>query len=262
MKAVLLFLLAAFAVTDGLPQELTAPRRRLGTLGAFIDDAETVEPGYLVYGISTSYRRGNHNEDFDFMGNDISYGLRPGFELTVSFPISNSRFEDLRVRALGDFYFGAKMVIVPAERGLGIAFAPMLEVLGKPSLVRNEFAPTKVNAVLPLILQHSFERFRLYGEAGYITRGTAFVSTGVDWTFAKRWGAAVIISGSRITQHEEVNRELNINLARCDAVVGLNYRINDRFVLFANGGRTISRMDQNSSLYQATLGLTITQKAH
>lgn len=262
MKLFFLAVLVVFVVADGWAQETNAPRRRLGTLGAFIDDAEATEPSYLVYGISTSYRRGPHNEDFDYVANDISYGLHRRVSLGVSFPVSNSRFEDIRTRALGDFYVSAKLIARPPENGIGVAFEPTLEVLGKASVTKNNFAPTRVNAVLPIIVERSFDRFRLYGEAGYITRGTIFLSTAVDWSFAKRWGAAVIVSGSRAVQHEELNREFNYNIARWDALVGLYYRINDRFAVFANGGRTISRIDVNSALYQATIGFTITQKVH
>lgn len=265
MKSLFLFLLAVFCVSEAFAPESGAqdsvpPRRRLGTLGSFIDDVDVVSPGYLIYAASTSYRRGFNNEDFEILANSFDYGLHPRVDLSLSFAFSNSRFQDVRVRSLSDTYIGAKFVARPAERGLGIAFAPILEILGEASIGKQDFPPTRVNAVLPVILQRDFEHFRLYGEAGYITRGTLFLTTAVDWTFAKRWGAAVIVSGSRAVRHQSLNREFNLNIARWDAVVGLNYRINDRFGIFANGGRTISRFDVNSALYQVTLGLTITQK--
>ena len=256
MRRVAPILWAAFALC--LPaQQQPGERRKVSAPIAFYDDADLVSPGTLSVSTYWSRAKVPAGGDTAFPSVYFSLGLNQRFDVSGSVSYVRSRFENIQVNGVWDAYAGMKFLVVPEGRKRpALAVKPMIEVLGEPSIVDNALAPDRVNAVLPLVLQKSFDYHRLYYMAGYVTRGIIFNSFVFELNTWSRVTPVVIVSGSRLTREQALISEFGLNRSRGDVVGGVAVALRPGLAVFANAGRSVGRVDLNSNRYQVTAGMS------
>ena len=155
----------------------TATRQRVSAPAALLDDYDVATPGTLTITWDAFYSRVKAGYDRSFPAAGLNLGLTRWIDLSFSSSLAKSRFERFGTTATGDSYVAAKVrVLGEGRRRPGVAFQPVLEVLGRASLANNVLAPDKVNAVLSGMVGKSFKYLRIYNHSGYFTRGIFFSS--------------------------------------------------------------------------------------
>jgi hypothetical protein len=232
-------------------------KRRVSAPISFYDDAEISMPGVLNVSEYFSYTKVPAGRDLSFPSTYLALGLNRRVGVEGSFSYASSQFEESRINALGDSSVAVKLLVFPeGKRRPALALNPMLEVLGDASIADNPLAPGRVNYVLPLVFQKSFDYYRIYSMAGYLTRGIVFDSTVFELNCWSRVTPLVIVSGSRLTHELKLISDLGLNRSRVDVTSGVAVALKPGVALFVNTGRSLGRMDLNSTSYQVTFGLS------
>jgi len=230
---------------------------RVATLAFFLDSTDTLEPGTVWFTNVFTYRKAPGGKEIDIPAVGVSFGLARRVQVDFSIPYFRTQYgSDFRMNGIGDQFLSAKVRVRDADSGgLGIAFEPVLEILGKGSLAAGELGPKKYNVALPVIVQKNFSRFNFYSEAGYITRGAVFAGVGSDAPIYRRLGGGINVLYSRATRFNDLSREFGLLRSRVDGNLGLYYVFHPRFSVFASAGKTLSRMDAIATSYILNLGL-------
>lgn len=251
------FLAWTFLPSTLMAQETVPVPGRVATLAFFLDSTDTLEPGTVWFTNVFTYRRAPGGKEIDIPAFSVGFGLTRRVQIDFSIPYFRTQYgSDFRMNGIGDKFLSAKFRVRDADSGgLGLAFEPVLEILGKGSLAAGELGPNKYNVALPVIVQKNFSRFNLYSEAGYITRGAIFAGLGGDAPIFRQLGGGANVIYSRATRFNDLSREFGLLRSRVDANLSLYYMFHPRFSVFVSGGRTLSRMDAISTSYILNLGL-------
>ena len=241
----------------GLWAQPAGERRRVSSPIAFYDDADLSTPGMLNLSEDFSHAKVPAGRDISFPCIYFSLGINNRLSVSGGSGYARSLFESTNVNGVGDTYLGLKLLVAPErKRRPALAFKPMIEILGEPSIADNPLAPDRVNYVLPLVLQKSSDDYRVYYMAGYVTRGIVFNSLAFELNRWNRVTPIVIVSGSRLTRELALISEFGLNRSRSDVVAGAAVAIRPGWSVFANTGRSFGRIDLNSLQYQITFGLS------
>ena len=258
-----LFSLMALLASALLPATLVAQEEplpvpgRVATLAFFLDSTDTLEPGTVWFTNVFTYRKAPGGKEIDIPAVGVSFGLARRVQIDFSIPYFRTQYgSDFRMNGIGDKFLSVKIRVHDADSGgLGLAFEPVLEILGKGSLAAGELGPKKYNVALPVIIQKNFSRFNLYSEAGYITRGAVFAGVGSDAPIYRRLGGGINVLYSRATRFNDLSREFGLLRSPVDGNLGLYYIFHARFSVFASAGKTLSRMDAIATSCILNLGL-------
>jgi hypothetical protein len=179
--------------------------------------------------------------------------------LSASTGYVRSVFEDIGVNGISDTYVGLKFVLLPeANHRPALAVKPSLEILGEPSVHDNPLAPARANVLIPVMIQKSFENWRIYYTTGYLTRGIYFNSLAWEWNGWSRVTPTVLLSHGRITKDQDFIAALLLNRSRSDILVGAGFFLAPNWGAYANVSRSIGRSDPNSLRYQISAGVSYT----
>ena len=250
-------LASAFLPSTLIAQDPLPVPGRVATLAFFLDSTDTLEPGTVWFTNVFTYRKAPGGKEIDVPAFGLSFGLTRRVQVDFSIPYFRTQYgSDFRMNGIGDKLLSAKIRVRDADSGgLGLAFEPVLEILGKGSLAAGELGPKKYNLALPVIVQKNFSRFNLYSEAGYITRGAVFAGVGGDAPIFRRLGGGANVLYSRATRFTDLSREFGLRRSRVDGNLSLYYMFHPRFSVFASAGKTLSRMDAIATSYILNLGL-------
>ena len=144
--------------------------------GSWLDDASMVTPREVWVGLATGYWRGANNRQIDAPVVSAAVGITPRLQAGGSASFYHFRGEDgLSENGFGSFSLYGKVLIADpmrAPNAIGVAVTPLLE------LSPGSDAP--VGWALPVNLEARRGDVRLYGSAGYFSRGSVFGTVGAD----------------------------------------------------------------------------------
>lgn len=138
--------------------------------GSWLDDASVVEPGDVWIGLSTGYWKADALRQIDAPVISAAVGLSRRMQVGGSLPFYH--FQDgagLSETGFGNMSLYGKLVLVDAaatESGVGLAVAPLVEI-----------APGgtgRLGWALPVNVEVRTATSRIYGSAGYFSRGSVF----------------------------------------------------------------------------------------
>ena len=224
-------------------------RKRVSAPGALLDDYEVAEPRTITFTLGAGYVKVPAGHDVWMPSSDLSIGLTRWMDVSIYSSITKVSFEGFRTTAMGDAYINAKFVVLrEGQRRPGIAFQPVLEVLGRPSLANNPLAPDKVNAAFGgLVGKSLWDRVRVYNHSGYFTRGIVFTSSVVEYTRFSRFTPVVFATFGALTRNRATAAELLANASRLDLGGTLGFRLAKDWSGYFSVGRSLGRRDLNSS---------------
>ena len=150
--------------------------------GSWLDDASIVAPREVWVGLSTGYWQGANNRQIDAPVVSAAVGITPRVHAGGSASFYHFRdAEGLSERGFGTFSLYGKVLIADPARApgaIGVAVTPLLE------LSRGSDSP--VGWALPVNLEVDHGDVRLYGSAGYFSRGSVFGTVGADIPLTSR----------------------------------------------------------------------------
>lgn len=149
--------------------------------GTWLDDASTVAPGEMWVGISTGYWRGRGHQQIDAPVASAAVGLTSRIHAGGSLSFYHFRGADgLMENGFGSTSVYGKFVVVdPSRHAVGFAVTPLCEI--SPG-----GGDEQIGWALPVSLESRYRELRVYGSAGYFSRGSIFATVGADVPISAR----------------------------------------------------------------------------
>ena len=204
--------------------------------------------------LAATYWRSSSLREVDVPSVGASVGVTPHGQFSASVPYyhvtdpSGSTF-----RGFGATYLTGKFALAPDSR-VRVAVSPTLEVL---SWTAPALGAHRVNIVLPLSVQTDAGSTRVYGTAGYFSRGSVFGAGAAEWGIGSRGTIVATLSHSYSMKSDPASDALGIAKHRTDASGGGYLNMRPGIVLFANVGRTITPVTDTSGRLSLSGGVTI-----
>ena len=161
---------------DDIDERAGGIGKRGRLLRSWLDDASLVEPGDVWIGLATGYWRGASNRQIDAPVVSTAVGIiRASRQAGARRSITFAMLKVFLKTDLAASRFTANSFIADplrAPNAIGVALTPLLE------LSPGSDAP--VGWALPVNLEARRGDVRLYGSAGYFSRGSVFGTIGAD----------------------------------------------------------------------------------
>jgi hypothetical protein len=221
--------------------------------GSWLDDASSSYRGdsYASFGIGYWRLAESSQVNAPMLG--MGWGLTDRMQVSASVPFYHTNYGGVTSSGLDDVYLGAKYTIIDPTLTLsefGLAVNPVMEVLsaGTPD--------GRVHFALPVNVELRRQPYRIYGSAGYFTRGSVFTGGAVEWT-----GTKMIVTGS-LTQSYSIKSDptldgigvgrQNVNVSGAVAVP-----VTERMAAFVNVGRTLTPIEDGGTKLAVSGGVSI-----
>lgn len=240
---------SATAVTPDAAPPVSSFRQ----FGAWLDDASAPTwrgEGYTSIGVGYFRLAGSSQMSVPMLG--MGMGLSDRLQVSASVPFYRTSSAGATYSGLDDMYFGAKYTIVDPTLTLsefGLAVNPLVEVLSAGN-------PDRVHFALPVSLELRRQPFRVYGSAGYFTRGSVFSGGALEWT-----GARLIVTGS-LSQSYSIKEDLaldSMSVSRQHLSVSGSAAVpfTSRAAGFVSVGRSLTSPEQGGTSLALSGGLSI-----
>ena len=225
--------------------------------GSWLDDASIMTPGGGFVSFTAGYWRMPGFSEIDVPAFDVGIGLTPRVQAGASVPVYHTREPGGPVtRGIGDLFLNVKVQLRdPAadKKRLGFAIVPVLEVRSSAPLTGE----SRYSWGLPVAAELQRDGWRVYGSAGYFSRGAVFGSGAIEIAVGSRTWVTGTIGESRSIKDDQLSEALGLSRTRRDVSGGATFLLSDAMTVFGNVGRTISRRDWNSATLFLTGGVAI-----
>ena len=228
----------------------------LRNFGAWLDDASLLPAGAGWTSVSLGYWKTPLMREIDVPMVDGGFGVNRRMQLGFSVPVYHV-YEPggPTSRGLGDLYLNAKIQLRDPEssaNGVGFAVIPVLEVLS------FQPAPDKsrVQWALPASMEMRRDGWRLFGSAGYFSRGSLFAAAAAEVAISDKAWIVGTLSQSHSLDADDLSAALGLAQTRTDVSGGLTVMVAPNVAVFGNVGRTISRQDFTSTTVALTAGVS------
>jgi hypothetical protein len=221
--------------------------------GAWLDDASALPRarGYVSIGAGEWRMLSLRQTNVPMLSGGI--GITDRLQVAASVPFYHYRFNGAMARGIDDIYVSAKYNVVDPTLTLsevGLSISPALEVLSA------DVPGSRVHLVLPVNLEFRRSPYRVYGSAGYFTRGSVFSGSAIEWRSPKR----ILLIGA-ITQSYSVKRdraldELSVGRHRVDAMVTAVSPVWNRTAVYVSLGRSLSSVNDGGTKLARVAGIT------
>ena len=255
------------AKRGGGPSAAAAPELQVpgGTgvrnFGSWLDDATMMPAGVGALTVSFGYWRTPSFSEWDVPVADASIGLAPRLQFGASMPYFHAaEHGGPRARGFGDLYLSAKILLrepSSARGALGLSVTPVMEVLSSapaPDQKRTSWA-------LPGSAEWQGKGWRVFGSAGYFSRGSLFASGALEVALSERAYLTGTISQSHSTKRDDLSRARGYRQTRTDVNGAISTAVSDVLTIFATVGRTVSARDPNSAAIMVSGGASFSFSA-
>ena len=222
----------------------TTPTVSFRQFGSWLDDASASTPGEGRTGIGMGYWRVSGGSQVDVPMLDLGYGLTNRFQVSASVPFYRTSFEGTTVRGLDDMYMSAKFTAIdPAQNDaqFGVAVSPVLEVL-------SAGAPDgRLHFALPVSFELRRQPYRVYGSAGYFTRGSVFSAAAIEFAASSGLVFTTALTQSYSTKEDPLSDQLGVGKQRMDVNVGVGYPLAEIAAAYVSVGRSLTSIDEGGT---------------
>jgi hypothetical protein len=231
-------------------------------LSTWVDDTDTPERGGGFVELSAVRWQAQDAADTDLPA--VAFGLGATDQLQLGASLSMAR----ATYTTGTPTFGLDEALLeskyqifdPDDHEVGIAVSPALEILGKAVSRDPALRVSRVNYVLPVTFEVSFDHGAVYGTLSYFSRGVASVGLEAERTVSSRVTLAALVTYAYATRLYFQNATGPTIRSRTDAAGEIYVALTDAITLFGNVGRTVSALNLNAAVLNATVGLKVEWK--
>ncbi|HET9360361.1 MAG TPA: hypothetical protein VFO58_11465, partial [Vicinamibacterales bacterium] len=153
---------------------------------------------------------------------------------------------------MDDVYLSAKYTIVDPTLTIsefGLAVTPLVEVLSAG------YPDGRVHFGLPVSMELRRQPFRVYGSAGWFSRGSLFGGAALEWS-ASRMILTGSLTNSYSLRDDAVLDSLGIGRRRADVSFGVAFPVADSVGAFANVGRSLTPVEEGGTSLALSGGMT------
>jgi hypothetical protein len=222
---------------------------------AWIDDANLMEPGAMSVDVMTTRWQGAGIGETDAPVVNLAVGVSSRFQFTATVPHVVGDATTGVVGGLGTTFFSGKYAAYSDDaRGLKLAVAPTLEVLGAgvmqvlgPGQARTEFG-------VPVSLEFDHGGRRFYASAGWFSGGVWFAGAGAGLQVTPRIGASAAFSYAWTTS--SFDPTIAATRDRTELSGALSYAILPHVSVFGSVAQTVATLDENGAGTTIAAGLS------
>ncbi len=223
--------------------------------GSWLDDASILDVGSGFVSIGLGIFKTPVYREVDLPTIDSGVAIHRRVQVGMSVPYYRATVGGSPVgRGFGDVYLNAKIQLrEPTGSRAGFGIIPMVEVLSVAPLDGR----SRVTWALPASVELQRHGWRVYGTAGYFSRGAMFGSGAVEVELSERTWLNGTISQSYSVGHDDLSAALGLHKARTDVNGGVTFALRPEVALYTSAGRTISARDDNSATFVFNAGLSL-----
>jgi hypothetical protein len=232
--------------------DLAAPSAAAASSGgatplAWLDDASLMPSGGISIAISTLRWSGSGISEVSFPIVDIALGLTKRVQLSANVPrVAGSADPYGSPGGLGTVYFSSKIgVFEAAGSSFKMAVSPTLEVLSPGVVSSLPAGERRIQLGFPVSAGFDRGPVRLYGGAGYFTRGAWFTGAGGSYFVNDR--VTAFGSLSRAWRRAEILDEPLGERDRKEVSGGASYAVTPAVHVFGSMGRTFATLEENGA---------------
>jgi hypothetical protein len=210
---------------------------------AWVEDASLVPQGAVAVSFSFMRWQGADASEVDVPIVGATLGLTPRVQLGASIPRVVGSELDGVVGGLGTTFISAKVALLDgAKTGVKLAVAPTLEILGEGALSGLAAGESRAQVGLPAMLEVEQGRARVFGSAGFFSRGVWFAGGGAGIQATPRVGISLAFSRAWSTDAGGV-----VAADRREVSGSVAVTVRPQIAAFGSVGRTVATSDQNGA---------------
>jgi hypothetical protein len=209
--------------------------------GTWLDDASALYRGDGYVSIAVGHWRMPVISQTNVPMLGVGVGVTDRLQVNASVPFYRYSFQGVTATGVDDLYFSAKYTIVDPTltvSEVGLAVSPVVELLSA------DVPEGRLHFALPVSVEVRRAPFRVYGAAGYFTRGSFFGGGALEWTAPN----GVALTGA-LTQSYSVKEDVildgnAVGRKRVDVTAGIAHAVGRAAVLSMSVGRTLNSPDE------------------
>lgn len=222
--------------------------------GSWLDDATAATPGEGQTSVGIGHWRMNGMTQTNLPMIGMGVGLTDRLQVSASLPFYHARYDGGVARGIDDIYLSAKYVLVDPTLTLsevGLAISPVVEVL-------SAGAPDgRLHFALPVNVELRRLPFRIYGSAGYFTRGSVFTGTALEWTSPNRITITGALTQSYSVRSDATLDSLGVGARRADVTGSVALPIGQMAAGWVSVGRSLTSLDEGGTSVSLAGGLAV-----
>jgi hypothetical protein len=221
--------------------------------GAWIDDASAPSPGAGAVSIGVGHWRlaGMTQTNVPMIGAGI--GITDRLQASASVPFYRVSAPTWSASGVDDMYLSAKYTLLDPTLTIsevGLAVSPVVEILGAES------GDGRVHFAVPVNVELRRLPFRVYGSAGYFTRGAMFGGAAVEWSASSGFS----VSGSVMQSYSLKAPDPafgTIGRQHADVSVGAAMPMGRTASVYGSVGRSLTSVEAGGTSLAVTAGLAL-----
>jgi hypothetical protein len=218
---------------------------------SWLDDASVLERGSVLLTVSGTRWSGGGTSEVYLPVIDFSLGLTKRVQVSASVPrVAGSPDGVGPVAGLGTSYFSTKVLVLPESR-IKLAVSPLLEVLGTAAAQSLAEGESRYQFGVPVSIEAERGAARLFGAAGFFTRGAWFAGAGAGFQLKPEMGLSVSLTRSWASTGLEGTRRNRTELAG-----GVSHFLTQQIAVYGSLGRTIATSDEDGAGMTVGAGVT------
>lgn len=222
--------------------------------GAWLDDASSLGPGvgYTSIGVGHWRMSGSSQTNYPMLGAGV--GITDRMQVSASVPFYHSNYQGMTASGMDDVYLGAKYTVIDPTLTVsefGLAVSPVVEVLSAGG------TDGRVHFAVPVSVALHRAPFRVYGSAGYFTRGSVFSGAALEWSSSGGTALTGMLTQSYSMKQDATLDALGIGRRRADMSVGIAHPIGARASGFVNVGRSLTPLEEGGTSLALTGGVML-----
>jgi hypothetical protein len=207
---------------------------------SWLDDASVLEPGSVLLTLSGMRWSGGGASEVYLPVIDMSLGLTRLVQFNVSVP--RVAGDDTGAGgSLGTSYFSGKVSLLQ-KSDVKVAVSPLVEVLGTAAAQSLPEGESRYQFGVPVSIEGARGPVRLFGAAGFFTRGAWFAGGGAGFQLNPKTGAS-----ASFTRSWAPTDVAGVRRGRSELSGGVSYFVTPQIAVYGSLGRTIATSDDNGA---------------
>lgn len=222
--------------------------------GSWLEDASapTRGEGYTNIGFGYWRMSGTSQVNVPMLGAGVGVNDRIGLSATV--PFYRTSVDGSTYRGMDDVYLGASYnlfdpTLTVSEFGLSVG--TVMEVLS------SDGGDGRTHFAFPIAVELRRQPFRVYGSAGYFTRGAVFSGAALEWVGPRQWIVSGILTQSRSIKADATLDSLAVSRQRADVMASLAHAIGGSATGYFSVGRSLSSLAEGGTSLALNGGISI-----
>ena len=231
----------------------TTPTVSFRQFGSWLDDASPATPGEGRMGLGVGYWRMSSGTQTDIPMLDLGYGVTNRLQVSASVPFYRTTYEGTTSRGLDDMYLSAKFTALDPSQNdaqFGLAVSPVVEVL-------SSGAPDgRLHYAVPVSFEVRRQPYRVYGSAGYFSRGSVFTGAAIEWATSTGFMLTGALTQSYSTKEDPLSDQLGVGKQRMDVNAGVAYPLADIAAAYVSVGRSLTSLAEGGTSLSVAGGIS------